>query len=90
MHVHNKFPPHIHNVISINNSEYFLPVASRVMGANKIIFIYHSVFNHVNCNPEFLLFCTTNRKQKAKRFNEDFSTAAAERDRFAMLLSKKV
>ncbi len=36
-HVLNKFPPHIHNVISINNSEYLLPVASRVMGANKII-----------------------------------------------------
>ena len=67
-HVLNKFPPHIHNVISINNSEYFLPVASRVMGANKIILIYHSVLNHANCNPEFLLFCTTNRKQKAKRF----------------------
>jgi hypothetical protein len=67
MHVLTKFPPHIHNVISINNSEYFLPVASRVMGANKIILIYHSVLNHVNCNPEFLLFCTTNHKQKAKR-----------------------
>ncbi len=68
MHVLSKFPPHIHNVISINNSEYFLPDASRVMGSNKIILIYHSVLNHANCNPEFLLFYTTNRKQKAKRF----------------------
>jgi hypothetical protein len=60
------------------------------MGANKIILIYHSVLNHANAILNFFCSAPLTASKRQRDLLEDYSTAAAERDPFAMILSKKV